>query len=129
MTKRRGIAGIMPGHAVEDWHDKAKRLDQTEHDWKWERLEMAQGTLAVGSALLSEYVSGDRLVAYYRHPVHPEMSAVHEVRRTEIAEFLNERINLSRHEGVDLIIADLNLRPILGFNHDGDCFLIRPCSP
>ena len=126
MRQRRGIAGILPGRLVDDWRDLAARLDGLQRAAAWRPAAHDWDPARRVSSVLAALGPADPLVAYYRHPVHAFMSAVHEVGRAAIAAFIDERVVPARGEGVDLTVWSPDFAHMIGFNHDGDVFIITP---
>ena len=83
----------------------------------WEKVDHEY----MNTRLLKNY---DEFYMLYEHPVHSFKNRLSLVSKNELIQFLQERINPDRMEGVDITVTNNKLKIFMICNHDGDIYYI-----
>jgi len=69
--------------------------------------------------------SSDSFYLFYCHPVHKYLDKLYLTNQAELVDFLRARIDSVRGNGLDLIIASLDMSHLIVCNHDGEVYVAR----
>jgi len=89
-------------------------------------LEVLKQAIPVGNEVFgSDFLAGgDTFYLYYEHPVLQRRKKLFVVHKDDLLSFLNAKIKPDRMEGLDVTVADPELRRFLICNHDGEMYLL-----
>lgn len=60
----------------------------------------------------------------YKHPVHEYMDKLFDVSRDDLVQFMKNRINSKRCEGIDIIVCSKDFSSLIVCNHDGEIYKV-----
>jgi hypothetical protein len=69
--------------------------------------------------------SSDSFYLFYCHPVHKYLDKLYLTNQADLVVFLRARIDSERGNGLDLIIASLDMSHLIVCNHDGEVYVAR----
>lgn len=95
-----------------------KKLNSMDNLKNWKRID--NELYSVGG--LGEY---DNFYILYKHPIHPYLDKLFETNYQDLIEFLQDRIDPEKEEGMDLIIASRGFEKIIVCNHDGQIYHVK----
>jgi|GEM_PF-2619701 len=73
---------------------------------------------------LDIFVKYEEFYLLYKHPVHEKMDKLFYVSRDELVQFMKDRIDTKRSEGIDIIICSKDFSKLIVCNHDGEIYIV-----
>jgi hypothetical protein len=87
-------------------------------------IENLQNWVKVNNNIYEMDIFSDHSSLYliYKHPIHDYLDRLYWVDREVLIEFMKERIDPDKEEGLDIIIVIPNSHIIVVCNHDGEIY-------
>ncbi len=119
------MKALLPGLAIQN-RDRVERLLEDRIGMDLPNPSQNQSKLRPASLdeVIQHAIGANHFFVLYRHPFLTKKRRLTLASREELVEFLLERINPDRGDGLDLIVASEDLRIAFMFNHDGDSFIL-----